>query len=143
MCEIKTVLIVVALLLTATGFCKYQANSEKKVGQHSAYKNSCRKVDLKSDTTKNFYSKSDNTKTILFKITLFTKTFSFKIMLFRKFFFFEIVLSKINFYFKIVLFKNNFFVKIVLFKNNFFFRIVLFKNLFSSSKSCFLKNYSS
>ena len=30
MCEIKTVLIVAALLLAATGFCLYQVNSEKK-----------------------------------------------------------------------------------------------------------------
>ena len=31
MCEIKTVLIAAALILAATGFCKYQVNSEKKV----------------------------------------------------------------------------------------------------------------
>ena len=30
MCEIKTVLIVAALLLAATGFCIYQAKSEEK-----------------------------------------------------------------------------------------------------------------
>ena len=35
MCEIKTVLIVAALLLAATGLCIYQVNSETKVGQHS------------------------------------------------------------------------------------------------------------
>ena len=35
MCEIKTVLIVAALLLTVTGFCIYQTNTEKKVGHHS------------------------------------------------------------------------------------------------------------
>ena len=38
MCDIKTVIIVAALLLATTGFCKYQANSEKKVGQHSEIK---------------------------------------------------------------------------------------------------------
>ena len=38
MCEIKTVLIVAALLLTATGFCTNQVNSEKKVGHHSEIK---------------------------------------------------------------------------------------------------------
>ena len=38
MCEIKTVLIVAALLLAATGFCIYQVNSEKKVGHHSEIK---------------------------------------------------------------------------------------------------------
>ena len=38
MCEIKTVLIVAALLLAATGFCIYQLNSEKKVGHHSEIK---------------------------------------------------------------------------------------------------------
>ena len=38
MCEIKTAIIVAALLLAATGFCIYQAISEKKVGQHSEIK---------------------------------------------------------------------------------------------------------
>ena len=38
MCENKTVLIVAALLLAATGFCIYQANSEKKVEHYSAIK---------------------------------------------------------------------------------------------------------
>ena len=38
MCEIKTVIIVAALLLVATGFCVYQVKSEKKVGQHSKIK---------------------------------------------------------------------------------------------------------
>ena len=38
MCEIKTVFIVAALLLAATGFCIYQVNSEKKVGHHSEIK---------------------------------------------------------------------------------------------------------
>ena len=38
MCEIKTVILVAALLLAATGFCIYQAISEKKVGQHSEIK---------------------------------------------------------------------------------------------------------
>ena len=33
--EIKTVLIVEAFLLAATGFCIYQKNSEKKMGHHS------------------------------------------------------------------------------------------------------------
>ena len=35
MCEVKTVLTVGALLLTATSFCLYQVNSEKKVGHLS------------------------------------------------------------------------------------------------------------
>ena len=35
MCEIKTVLVVSALLLAVTGFCIFQVKSEKKVGQHS------------------------------------------------------------------------------------------------------------
>ena len=35
MCEIKTVLIVAALLLAATGFCILQVNSRKKVGNRS------------------------------------------------------------------------------------------------------------
>ena len=35
---IKTVLIVAALLLAATGSCIYQVISEKKVGQHSKVK---------------------------------------------------------------------------------------------------------
>ena len=45
MCEIKTVIIVAALLLAAKGFCIYQANSEKKVGQHSEIKSegACKK----------------------------------------------------------------------------------------------------
>ena len=38
MCEIKTVLIVAALLLAATGFGIYQANSEKKVRHYSETK---------------------------------------------------------------------------------------------------------
>ena len=38
MCEIKTVLIVAALLLVATGFCIYQVKSEKKVGHQSKIK---------------------------------------------------------------------------------------------------------
>ena len=38
MCEIKTVTIVAALLLAATGFCVYQVKTEKKVGQHSEIK---------------------------------------------------------------------------------------------------------
>ena len=38
MCEIKTVLIVAVLLLAVTGFCIYQVQSEKKVGQHSETK---------------------------------------------------------------------------------------------------------
>ena len=39
MCEIKTLIIVAALLLVATGFCIYQVKSEKKVGHHSEIKN--------------------------------------------------------------------------------------------------------
>ena len=35
---IKTVLFVAALLLAATGFCIFQANSEKKVGHYSEVK---------------------------------------------------------------------------------------------------------
>ena len=38
MCETKTVLIVAALLLAATGLCIYQVNSEKEVGQHREIK---------------------------------------------------------------------------------------------------------
>ena len=38
MCEIKTVLIVAALLITVTGFCIYQTKTEKKVGHHSKIK---------------------------------------------------------------------------------------------------------
>ena len=38
MCEIKTVLIVAALLITVTGFCIYQTKTEKKVGHHSEIK---------------------------------------------------------------------------------------------------------
>ena len=41
MCEIKTVIIVAALLLAATGFCIYQVRSEKKVGHHSEIKSEC------------------------------------------------------------------------------------------------------
>ena len=36
MCETKTVIIVAALLIVATGFCVYQVNP--KVGQHSEIK---------------------------------------------------------------------------------------------------------
>ena len=45
MCEIKTVLIVAALLLATTGFCKNLVNSGKKVGHHSETKseNPCEK----------------------------------------------------------------------------------------------------
>ena len=38
MCEIKTVLIVAALLLTVTVFCIYQTKTEKKVEHHSEIK---------------------------------------------------------------------------------------------------------
>ena len=38
MCETKTVIIVAALLLAATGLCIYQVKSEKKVGQHREIK---------------------------------------------------------------------------------------------------------
>ena len=38
MCEIKTVLIVAALLLAATGVCIYQVTSENRVGHHSKIK---------------------------------------------------------------------------------------------------------
>ena len=38
MSEIRTVLIVAVLLLTAWGFYTYQVNSETKVGQHSEIK---------------------------------------------------------------------------------------------------------
>ena len=38
MCEIKTALIVGALLLAATGFGIYQAKSEQKVGHYSEIK---------------------------------------------------------------------------------------------------------
>ena len=38
MCEIKTVTIVAVLLLAATGSCRYQKNSEKKVRHHSEIK---------------------------------------------------------------------------------------------------------
>ena len=38
MCEIKTVIIVAALLLAATGFCIFQVNSGKTVGHHSEIK---------------------------------------------------------------------------------------------------------
>ena len=37
-CVIKTVLLVAALLSAATGFCIYQVNSDKKVGQNSEIK---------------------------------------------------------------------------------------------------------
>ena len=45
MCEIKTVIIVAALLLAATGFCIYQMNSEKELGHNSHLKSesSCEK----------------------------------------------------------------------------------------------------
>ena len=38
MCAIKTVLIVAALLLAATGLCIYQVKIEKKVGHYSEIK---------------------------------------------------------------------------------------------------------
>ena len=38
MCETKTVLIVAALLLAATGFCIFQVKSENKMGHHSEIK---------------------------------------------------------------------------------------------------------
>ena len=38
MCEIKTVLVVAALLITVTGFCIYQTKTEKKVVHHSEIK---------------------------------------------------------------------------------------------------------
>ena len=38
MCDIKTVSIVAALLLVATGFCINHVKSEKKVGHHSEIK---------------------------------------------------------------------------------------------------------
>ena len=38
MCEIKTVISVAASLLAVRGVCIYQANSEKKAGQHSEIK---------------------------------------------------------------------------------------------------------
>ena len=38
MCEVKTVIIVAALLLAATAFCIYQVKTEKKVAQHSEIK---------------------------------------------------------------------------------------------------------
>ena len=38
MCENKTVLLVAASLLAATGFCTNQVKSGKKVGQHSEIK---------------------------------------------------------------------------------------------------------
>ena len=38
MYDIKTALIVTALLLAATGFCIYQVNSEKKVGHYCEIK---------------------------------------------------------------------------------------------------------
>ena len=49
MCEIKTVLTVVALLLAATGFGIYQVNSEKKLGRHSEIKSEspCKKKYIK------------------------------------------------------------------------------------------------
>ena len=39
MYEIKTVIIVAAFLLAATGFCIYQVDSETKVGHHSEINN--------------------------------------------------------------------------------------------------------
>ena len=46
MCEIKTVLIVAAILSVATSFCIYQVKAENKVGHHSEIKseNPCKKV---------------------------------------------------------------------------------------------------
>ena len=41
MCEIETVIFVAALIWVATGFCIYQANSDKKVGHHSKIKSQC------------------------------------------------------------------------------------------------------
>ena len=38
MCEIKTVIIVAALLLAVTGLCIYQVETEKKVGHYSEIK---------------------------------------------------------------------------------------------------------
>ena len=76
----------------------------------------CKKVDTKSDKTKNF----------LFKIMLFTKTFLFKIMLFRRNFLFKIMLFRRNFLFKIMLFRKKFVFKIVLFRKIFFFKSVFF-----------------
>ena len=38
MCEIKSVIIVAALVVAAAGFCIYQINSEKKVGHFSEIK---------------------------------------------------------------------------------------------------------
>ena len=38
MCETKTVLIVAALLLAATGLCIYQVKTEKNVGHYSEIK---------------------------------------------------------------------------------------------------------
>ena len=38
MCENKTVLTVAALILAATGFCIYQAQTENKLGHHSKVK---------------------------------------------------------------------------------------------------------
>ena len=38
MCDIKTVIIVAAVVLAATGFCIYQAQTEKKVELHSEIK---------------------------------------------------------------------------------------------------------
>ena len=45
MCEIKTVLAVAVVRLAATGFCKHQVFSEKKVGHQSEIKgeSSCEK----------------------------------------------------------------------------------------------------
>ena len=42
MCEIKTVITPAVLLLAATGFCIYQANSEKKMEHHSEIKTESR-----------------------------------------------------------------------------------------------------
>ena len=46
MCEIKTAIIVAALLLAVLGFCIYQTKTEKKVGHHSEIKSEgpCEKV---------------------------------------------------------------------------------------------------
>ena len=46
MCQMKTLLFVLVILLAAAGFYTYQANSETKVGQHSEIKSEspCEKV---------------------------------------------------------------------------------------------------
>ena len=38
MCENKILLLVAAILLTASGFCKYQVNSENKLTHHCEFK---------------------------------------------------------------------------------------------------------